>query len=172
MRNYQYLDIPNHEIISAQVLEHLNSTYDLSRFVFWNDIDHDLLLSKVPLLFNLMNTLALTTRFISIIKTKNSGHIHVDYGDGNSCRTRILWPIKNCIGSVNKFYSVRREWLELKHLPNGKPYFTINNPTPLEQLDEFELNRPVVFNPEVGHAVYCNPKYQTDRISMNINTEE
>ena len=172
MKNYHYLNIPNHEVISNQIYNFLIDNYDIEKFIFWNHIDYKKLLNSIGDLQNAINTLKLSVKSISIIKTKTSGNIHVDYYDEKHGGPRLLWPIKNCVGSETRFFDVKPEWLETVFLENGVAYNKINNPSPLNQIDQFELSRPVVFNPQVAHGIYCNPRYIEDRISMTIATNE
>jgi hypothetical protein len=168
MKNYEYLNILDYEKISDQIYNFLLSNFNLKNFIFWNDIDHLKLMAAIPMLEHTLHNMNLSIKEIAIIKTAVSGNIHVDYG---RC-PRILWPIKNCIGSENRFFDVKPEWLQIMHLKNGTPYYSINNPSPLIQIDQFELSRPVVFNPEIAHGVYCNKNFTNDRISMTIITNE
>lgn len=172
MKNYQYLDIPNHEVISNKIYDFLITNYDIEKFIFWNEIDYKKLLNTIHDFKNAIDTLKLSIKSIAIIKTKVNGNIHVDYNDINLGGPRLLWPIKNCNGSETRFFDVKQEWLETVFLENNIAYNKINNPSPLNQIDQFELSRPVVFNPQVAHGIYCNPIYIEDRISMTISTNE
>jgi hypothetical protein len=172
MKNYQYLDISNHKVISNQIYNFLITNYNIEKFIFWNPIDFKKLLTSVIDLHHALDTLKLSVKSIAIIKTKGNGNIHVDYNDINLGGPRLLWPIKNCVGSETRFFDVKSEWLETVFLKNNIAFNKINNSLPLNQIDKFELNRPVIFNPQVAHGIYCNPIYTEDRISMTISTNE
>ena len=172
MKIYHYLDIVDHESISKQVYDFLRDNYDLDQFIFWNTVDHSRLLSAVADLKSAISNLNLSVAAIAIIKTKIDCKIHVDYSGDTLGGPRLLWPIRNCNGSSTRFFDVKPEWLEIVRLTNGVKYCKINNPEPLVEIDRFELNRPVIFNPQVAHGVYCNPEYDDYRYSMTISIRE
>ena len=174
MKNYCYLDIPQHEDISDLIYNYLINNYDISKFQFWTDIDVMALCKDVSELTQALDRLNLTIATASIIRTIGTCPIHVDYGKPPHIvsRPRVLWPIKNCNGSSTNFFHIERQWLQERQLPNGVPYYHIEHNDPLIQIDSFELKQPAVINPNVAHNVVCNNAFKEHRISLTIETNE
>jgi len=97
---------------------------------------------------------------------------------------RILWPVKNCLGSSTKFYNVPKEFLiegtqnnwkdpdknNLDHYTNieqGVYYATLDREWP--EIDQFELSAPIVFNGAVPHGVNpaVNNAWSKDHANMH-----
>ena len=170
MKNYCYLSIDNHQDISNQIYTHLTNNYNVNQFGFWTDINHTKLYYDIPELRTVFEDMGLIINSASIIKTNGVCPIHVDYpSEGKVALPRILWPVKNCEGSRTNFFHIERSWLKEKKLSNGIPYYHIDNKEPLVEIDSFELNRPVIFNPDQAHNVTCNPSLKGDRISLTID---
>lgn len=173
MKNYCYLDIPNFESISDQIHQHLISKYDVTKFEFWNDVDHNAMCDAVPLLKQALGALGLTIANTAIIKTQGTCPVHVDYNTLDSdAPPRVLWPIKNCIGSRTNFFHIEREWLKERQLPNGTPYLFIDHNEPLVEIDSFELKQPAIINPNEAHNVVCDLSNKDYRISLTIETQQ
>jgi len=174
MKNYCYLDIPQHEVISNLVYNYLIINYDILKFQFWTDIDSKALCKEVPELKQALDRLNLTIATASIIRTIGTCSIHVDYGKPphTVSRPRVLWPIKNCDGSSTNFFYIERQWLQERQLPNGIPYYHIEYTDPLVMIDSFELKQPAVIDPNVAHNVVCNRMHEEHRISLTIETIE
>jgi hypothetical protein len=95
--------------------------------------------------------------------------LHVD--GGNPADVRVIWPIKNCVGSRTIFWKVDSQYIKVSTdeeiEKNGSIYYEIED-GPHEQIDFFELSQPMVFDSNVPHSIKCNPDIAEPRLSFTI----
>ena len=136
--------------------------------VFFTDTDVQHTLEHTPLLSDFLNQRSLVpTKFSIIVAPADMNpYLHVDTKDAF---VRILWPVRNCKGSRTKFYDIPRKYLKLSRLPDGGViYYDIIKQHNWEQVDEFELSSPMVFDASVAHAVHPAPDATGHRISFSV----
>ena len=171
IRKHKLLDIPNHELISAQMYDYIcTRTSVLQDKVFWTTLNLKDALENNPELVKVFSEFNVTPMKISIIYAEPNlqGAVHVD----NDSPVRILWPIKNCKGSYTRFYNIEKQYYKKEYLPNGVGYIGITKPEPYELVDEIELTKPAVFDPVIPHGVYTNPAITEPRLTMTIEFYE
>jgi hypothetical protein len=164
---YKFLSVDHHEDISKEIYRYIVEKTDiLDKQIFWNSVNVEKILEFIPLLKEYLVAENLTAKSMAIICTpaKTQGYIHIDAVPD----IRILWPIKNCKGSITKFFDIDDSYVKLDYLENGVPYMNITHPGPYTQLGEFELTEPVLFNPGIGHGIYTDPEITELRISFTI----
>ena len=171
MQPYKYLDnIPNHELISKKVLEYITKYHVdlLESDLYWNNLPLDNVLDHIPELIKVFKDLNLTPNAISlVITTDDNGGPHIDALKG----IRFLWPLKNCKNSYTRFLDIDPNNVGIEQLPNGIIYYYSTLPPPYEYIDQVELVRPIVMNPQVGHEVILD-KDKNTRMTMTIGFDE
>jgi hypothetical protein len=164
---YKFIDIPNHKLISDKVYDYiLSDTKILADKVVWNWAFRWELLLAVPELKQALDLLNLEIDRIAIINTQpgSIGNIHIDY----DTVPRMLWPIRNCVGSYTNFYNVDPTHVINHQGPKGDKSFHTKYPELAEKIDTLELIAPVIFKPWIAHEIVTNPLYTDSRISMTI----
>jgi hypothetical protein len=168
---YKFLEVDNFHAISDEVYNYVVNHTDILKSqepVFFTDTDVQHALEHVPLLSDFLNQrLLIPTKFSIIVVPANMDpYLHVDTKDAF---VRILWPVRNCKGSRTKFYDIPRKYLKLSRLPNeGVIYYDIIKQHNWEQVDEFELSAPLIFDASVAHAVHPAPDATGHRISFSL----
>lgn len=164
---YKFIDIPNYQLISDKMYDYIvNKTDILSGEAIWNWIDKEQVLNSIPELTEAMTDIGLEIERISVIKTepKTNIRIHIDYDK----EPRMLWPIKNCVGSFTNFFKVDAVNIVEKRGVKNDIYYLILHPELAEQIDSLELVSPVIFTPWIAHGVWSNQKYNEPRLTMTI----
>jgi len=151
---YRYLDL-NYQDCSTQLLNYIQvyrpDLFTDTKTGDWKRTDLQAVKSKCPALEQLFATLNLTVKFLSFfVSFYPIGGIHID----DSQELRINLPILNCNNTETRFYTTQEPPVK-KFLPNGVPYFYID-PDKCQQVDQYILTRPVVFDPIKPHAVFVN----------------
>jgi len=172
MKNYHYLDIVNHKEISEKIYNFLINNYDLEKFGFWTDIEYPALFEAIPEFKEVLDRFDLDVYKVSIIKTIGTCPVHVDYPTEFSSisEPRMLWPIKNCEGSITNFFHIDSNWIRTQYLENGTPYLGVDHIHPLTPIDSFELNQPAIIDPGQAHNVVCNPTFEDYRFSLTVGS--
>jgi hypothetical protein len=136
----------------------------------WHYLNHTHVLEKITELDNALKILNLTPIMMAIImcKPKSTVRVHIDSGP----RTRILWPIKNCNGSVTKFFDVPPENIVRNKGPEGDNYLEITSLENSKLIEEFSLTAPVVFTPKIPHGVWADTLCNEPRLSLTIQLKE
>jgi len=164
---YEFIDIPEHEIISNKIYNYIVDKTDiLSGTAIWNWVNTLEILELIPELKLSLENLNLEAQQISIIKANPRANlrIHIDYDR----EPRMLWPIRNCQGSYTKFFNVEKDNIQKQIGIKGDIYYLIMNPESAKQIDQLELTQPVIFDPSIPHGVWTNTKFDEPRISMTI----
>ena len=172
---YKFLEVDNHQAISDEiynfVVNHTDLLHREDQFLL-SEVDIPLILDHAPLLKDFFEKKSLAPRMIAIIvmNVECSGqNIHVDYIDTTTPTfIRLLWPVKNCAGSVTKLYDIPEECLETVFQPNGIVFYKITDYQRLKYLCGFGLHAPVVFDVSKAHEVYTAPGVTGHRISCTI----
>lgn len=171
---YKFIDIPNHQLISDKVYAYICSSTDiLSGIAIWNWADDTQILTAVPELKEAILHLGLEIDRISVIKVEPKANIrmHIDYDK----EPRMLWPIKNCVGSFTKFFKVDSANIVEQRGVKNDIYYLILQPDLAEQIESLELVSPVMFKPWIAHGVWSNQEFNEPRLTMTIkfknNTE-
>jgi hypothetical protein len=167
---YKFLNIGNFQAISDQMYDFVVNQTDILKPiepVFFTDVDVGHTLYHVPLLTDFLNQHFLKPTKLSVIvaSAKSTPYLHVDTED---TFVRILWPVRNCVGSRTKFYDIPRQYLKLNHYSDGVIFYDITEQREWEYLDEFELTSPLVFDASVAHEVHIVPNISEHRISFSI----
>jgi hypothetical protein len=178
---YKVLNINDYQAISDEVYQYIvdHTNVLLLKNVFVDqDIDH--MLSCCPSLVNFLNTYNLTPNRLATIACAENSKIkmHRD-DDGIEPYVRILWPVRNCQGSKTKIWKVPNEVGTVSIDTNGIVYTDFPCDQEYEQIEEFELSSPVLFNASYAHSVdpaprkqirigFNRPYYNSTRISFTI----
>lgn len=164
---YKYLEIDNHREISSLIEKYiLDKTDVLNKKLFWKFLDVNSLVSAIPEIqdvFSVYN-LKITTAAAIYRKPFSQGGIHVD----SSEFYRVLFPVSNCQGSKTKFFKFEQHKFRPGSGVDGDKNLSLIPGFDLEFIDEFELSKPVLFNPKIPHGVYCNLKSKQPRISLTL----
>ena len=167
---YKFLNINNHQEISNEVYQYIvdhTQVLLLENPFVLKDIGQ--MLNYCPLLNDFLNIYKLIPKKLAIILVfpKNSENsMHKDL-DGADPYVRILWPVRNCQGSITKLWQVPDDAGTLINT-NGIVYTAFPWDQPREQIDEFELLSPVLFNASCAHSVHSAPESTQTRISFTI----
>jgi hypothetical protein len=167
MKNYKFLEIDNHLVVSEDVYQYIVSHTDIMTTKnFWTDLNVDDVLNHVPLLKKVLDEYKLTASQIAVIyvEPKSTADVHIDFNPN----IRILWPIKNCDRSVTTFYHVDKTKVQARRLSNGIWYNRISNTVVPEFIENFSLVKPVVFNPSVAHGIASDTDSNEPRLSLTV----
>jgi hypothetical protein len=164
---YQYLQIENYIEISESIKYYLkNHTSVLTEKLLWKFLEVDPLLNAVPQLDKVFKKYDLEIVMAAVVyrQPHSQGGIHID----SSTFFRVLWPVMNCSGSKTKFFKYdSKKFIPRKGIDGDKNLSVIPGEK-LDFLDEFELNKPVIFDPSIPHGVYCNPNFEEPRVSITF----
>jgi hypothetical protein len=157
---FKFLNINNYHLISNEVYQY---TVDHTQVLLLKnpfvDQDIDQMLHYCPLLNDFLNTHKLIPKRLAIIVCAENSKIkmHKD-NDGAEPYVRILWPVKNCQGSKTKLWKVPDGAGTLSIDTNGIVYTDFLLDQEREQIGEFELLSPVLFNASCAHSVDPAPR--------------
>jgi hypothetical protein len=167
--SYKFLNINNYNLISNEVYQY---TVDHTQVLLLKNpfVDQDIgqMLHYCPLLNDFLNTYKLIPKRLAIIVCAENSEItmHKD-NDGIDSYVRILWPVRNCQGSMTKLWQVPDDAGTLTVDTNGIVYTAFPKDQPREQIGEFELLSPVLFNATCAHSV--NPAPKVEKITIGFN---
>ena len=171
---WKYLNVANHQEISDEIYQYIVDHTDrlLDHHYF---VDHSIphMLRYCPLLTNFLNSRYLMPTRLASIVCSNDAMIpmHRD-SDGEHPYVRILWPIKNCQGSKNKFWKAPDGVGKLTSDTNGTLYTEFPKNQEYKLIDEFELSSPLVFDTSCIHSVEPNVDLPGSRISFTIGFDQ
>ena len=165
---YKFIDIENYELISEKVYKFVvEKTPIMQENAVWNFLNKNEILQEVPDLLQVFKDLGELEAwgiFIVKCKPKIPINMHID----SDTHARLLWPIKNCEGSYNKFFEVESADIENRYGVKGDLYYHIKNTEKAKLLETVELTQPIVFKPWIPHGVWPNPNSNEPRITMTI----
>jgi hypothetical protein len=167
MKIYKFLDIDNHEEISGLIYEYLKNHTNVLANQWPNEfLNHEHFLEHVSSVAQIIRNMNLQTLRASVVTRLPGqyGGVHID----DDKTIRILWPVKNCKGSLTKFFNVDESYVTTEFGPGGDRYFLIDQAAPLIQIDQVELTGPIVFCPWIPHGVWTNAEYLENRITLCI----
>jgi hypothetical protein len=171
---YKFLNIDNHQVIGDEVYQYVVNHTDrlLDSHYF---VDHTVhhMLSYCPLLAEFLNSRHLIPERLATIVCANNDIVsmHKD-NDGVDSYVRILWPVRNCQGSMTKLWQVPDGAGKLTSDTNGILYTEFTMDQPREQIGEFELSLPLVFDASCVHSVHPNTDLDGHRISFTIGFDK
>lgn len=187
MKNWNYIDIPNWEILRDQIIEFKKvfpKSEELSEC--WQCYFYDTLKQELPDLVAAFASLGLTPRQMILFdnapndledknhKTKNAVFVHIDARDDERDETdfdptnAINIPLMNCESSHTLFFEI--------DLPEGRHPDDIHVYYPeyyqcggmdlniVKEVDRFTLDKPAVLRVNVPHGVY-NPTDQVREVA-------
>jgi hypothetical protein len=148
----------------------VNKTKILQEKIFWTYVNVPKVFQFIPELKEVTDLYNIRADAMAVIWAPAGfeGAIHIDYAKD----VRILWPIKNCLGSYTRFFNVDPNCVETAILENKNPYYKITQPEPYEVLDNLELTQPAVFDSSIAHGVYTNPMYTEPRLTFTIRSKQ
>jgi hypothetical protein len=167
---YKFLDVDNFQAIGNQMYEFVANHTDILKPktpTFFTDVNISHALTHAPLLKEFLDNqfLVPTKMSVIVVPADMEPYLHVDTLDPF---VRILWPVRNTAGSTTKFYDIPREYLELTSFLDSVWYYNITKNRDWEQLAEFELSAPLVFDASVAHAVHPATDATGHRISFSV----
>jgi hypothetical protein len=134
---------------------------------------------KIPELVELCEWIGITPETYQFIQLrpahawpKGADPIHVD----PQSIARVLLPVRNCEGSINRFYDVpsywfRETWSEVRQMVNYKNFYK-GDYKEFPMTAEFELDDVYLFNISYPHGIWPNPKSTEQRITFTIFPNE
>ena len=164
---YQYLNIENHQAISESIKKYLiDHTSVFEEKLMWKFLDVNQLISHVPEIEKIFSAFDLKISIAAAVYRKpfSQGGIHIDTSEFY----RVLFPVMNCQGSKTKFFEYDETKFRAGGGGDGDKNLTLIQGQQLKFLDEFELSRPVIFNPKIPHGVYSNPVCKEPRVSITF----
>jgi hypothetical protein len=168
---YKYFEIENFHSIQSKIKEYiLEKTDVMQRKIFWRFLDTESLLKSVPelsLYFQKFD-LRITTTAAIYRRPYSQGGIHIDTSEF----FRVLIPVLNCQGSRTKFFELDSSKFQEGGGVDGDRNLTLIPGQRLNFIDEFELSKPVIFNPKIPHGVYCNLKSNEPRVSLTLGFDK
>ena len=174
---WKFLEVNNHQAVSDEVYDYVVNHTDIlnpkREPVFYTDVTPAHILKHAPRLKDFLDQRFLVPSYISIVvvPTYEVPYIHVDYSDPY---VRLLWPVRNCAGSLTKMYDIPKEFHELNADPNASTntYYDITEERDWPILAEIELVKPVVLDVSIAHAVHPAPDATEHRISFTIGFDK
>jgi hypothetical protein len=185
---FKFLNLQNHEQVSQEILlfleHHTNLINDCPQF--WNLVEINTVLQHVPSLKKFFTRYKLMPIQMSVVIFDPKTMYTRIHSDPLETYVRLLWPVKNCLGSFTKFYDIPKEFLvkgtpynwkdldknKLDHYTNieqGVYYATLDREWP--QIDQFELSSPIVFNGAVPHGVNPAPSNELSKDSASVHQD-
>lgn len=164
---YRYIDIENFDKIQEEIIKFLfDKTTVLKEKLPWKFIDISELSKENPTLVNYFKNLELDIDVAAAVYRRpySQGGIHVD----TSIFWRVLLPVLNCEGSKTKFFKFDPNKFRPGQGPDKDKNLSLIPGETLDFLEELELNKPVIFDPQIPHGVYCNPNLREPRISLTL----
>jgi hypothetical protein len=168
---YRYIDIENFDKIQEEITKFLfTKTTVLKEKLPWKFINVSELSKENPTLIDYFRNLGLDVNVAAAVYRRpySQGGIHVD----TSMFWRVLLPVLNCQGSRTKFFEFDSSKFKQGSGWDGDRNLSLIPGHHLKFLDEFELARPVIFNPKIPHGVYCNSKLNGPRISLTLGFDK
>jgi hypothetical protein len=170
---WKFLEIDDHQAISDEVYQYMldhTSMLDNHLTTFYNEMDIFQVLNYTPSLRKFLSDHGLVPEFIAIIIVLPSDHPDNLHADQLTPYVRLLWPVKNCLGSVTKFHDISRDLFreEADKWASTSAYYrpTVKKDWPV--IDQFELTQPLVFDVSVAHEICAAPNTTEPRISFTI----
>jgi hypothetical protein len=171
---FLYLNVPNHNAISARLAHYVVAHTDLLASQPWctfSEVEVSHVLQHVPLLKDFCQQKMLDPVFMAVIivapDLKDHLGIHVD---SEYPWVRILWPVYNCVGSLTKLYhGVENTYDQVRNRSIASvPYYMVKKDAVVQQIDSFELKQPVVFDAGTPHSIYRAANSHGPRISFTM----
>jgi hypothetical protein len=185
---FKFLNILNHEQVSQEILLFLEHHTDLINDCpqFWNPVEIKKVLQHVPSLKKFLARYRLMPVQMSVVIFDPATMYTRIHSDPLETYVRILWPVKNCLGSFTKFYDVPKEFLiegtqnnwkdpdknNLDHYTNieqGVYYATLDREW--TEIDQYELSAPIAFNGAVPHGVNPGPGNASPRDHASVHQD-
>jgi hypothetical protein len=166
MKCFCPLNLKNWNIISNKTYEFILKTEILKNQWSWNSINLELFLKEVPELSDLFVNLNLQIKMAAIIYRKPfyQGGIHIDSGT----EIRALIPIKNCEGSYTKFFEIDKNKIETIYGKSGDVFYHVPPAAVIKEIASIETIQPFIFNPQIPHGVFTNPKCKMPRLTLTV----
>jgi hypothetical protein len=187
---YKFLEIDNHQAISDDIYNYLVNHTELLKFqnyCFFNHISPIHIVQHVPSLKQFLDNNCLKPIMAGVILVPpvppdlEKSNLHVDVVDPY---VRILWPIKNCQGSLTKMFNIPRECLKLISKENAVSgaqsnpenaqdrFYQIVGDQNWPLINEFELIQPALIDTSVAHEVQYAPGTTEYRISFTMGFDQ
>jgi len=171
---YRYIDIDHdlQQLISVKSYKYIMETGVMDRIAQWNWVDTADYLKCVPELVNAMKLITPSPITFVAFPARKAGlplHPHVDATFG----CRVLFPVKNCIGSQTKFYDLNGNNIYYrKSKIDSTAWWELEDKFPLKEIASVELYKPIVFDAQVPHEGIANPHSEEIRFTMTIGFEK
>jgi hypothetical protein len=168
---YKYIDIENYDLIQSEMKKFIFSkTSVIEDKLPWKFIDTFQLSKEIPVLCDFFKTRGLELDIAAAVYRRpySQGGIHVD----TSLFWRALLPVINCEGSKTKFFKFDPSKFKSGQGPDKDKNLSLIPGETLDFLGELELNKPIIFDPQIPHGVYCNPDLREPRISLTLGFKQ
>jgi len=160
MKYYQYVDIPNWEIIAERILNLIKSKMDLTNTEHFTLLDVEEIKGLTPELFDWAHSIDNDIDLVAVVITNHQfAGIHVDLSFNDSDNYRVNIPLLNCEHSSTIFYTNVPKPIN-KLSPNGMPYGDLGDPkevrTNAKEIDRLILNKPAFLRVVDPHDIECH----------------
>ena len=169
---YKLFNIDNYQKISDDIYNYVVNHTEILKVkttVFYNDVPPTHIVQHVPSLKQFLddNFLTPTLTAVIVVPPDEKNNLHVDSIDPY---VRILWPVRNCQGSLTKLFDVPRECLESDFYPVGSTgiFYRIVETRDWPLIAEIELSQPILIDVSIAHEVYPAPNATEPRISFTV----
>ena len=168
---WKFLEVDNYQKISDDIYDYMANYTEILKSktpVFYNNVSPIHIVQHVPSLKKFLDDrfLPMPTAII-VVPPSVERNLHSDTVDPY---VRILWPIKNCQGSLTKMFDVPRECLKLNFSQSGSTdtYYQISLEKDWPLISDIELLQPVLIDVSIAHEVHPAPDATESRISFTI----
>jgi hypothetical protein len=167
--NYQYVDIPNLDEISKQILEKIpdfhkdNSAYKSYSKKYFGEIE---ILKKSVETLKPWNEIF----DVAVVSTKQNSKlpIHIDYGPVEKIKYSLNIPVYNCEKTYTVFYKIK-EGVQPTKKSAGINDYNGYKASDAEEIDRIYLNKAAFLNTQIPHSA-INPTNEP-RIILTIRSD-
>jgi hypothetical protein len=98
------------------------------------------------------------------------GKLHIDHRPHDNNTLAINIPLINCDNAITEFWKSNKTSSVVEYSPSGSPYLSCGDRTTCTKIDEYRLDRPVLFNTSVPHSV--NNYSKEPRMAISLRLEQ
>jgi len=168
MSPFVYIDIKNQQLISDKLYNFVISKTNIIQNCYsWNTLNLAELKNHVPELFLELEKFIGSNIVMAAVVCRcpyNGGEPHIDYNKA----ARVLFPIKNYLGSYTKFYDLNGNSIIEKTGNNGHKWFEHSKEFPLIETHSAELIKPIIFDSGIMHGIVVNPNCLEHRLTLTV----
>lgn len=161
---YKFLEIENWEAASDEAYLYYTSLQSFPKVNgFTRVIDHRDFLNKVKSFSLIFQNLNLNCTYAAFIVMNRETMQFLHHDKGNQ-KARLLWPVRNCLGTKVSFYSTDKN--QLKNISANDKSWNYYDIKDAKKIDEYELVKPLIVNLSIPHYVEVDPHLTEERINL------